>query len=141
MSLDCTICAEGRHGHLCQTSCAMGTTYDEDSNQCTPLGILPTVISLIFLARALSTDKRKRFLSLFVSFPHTLGREIEGERVKQHRDARARETESVSLARTLSLVLARAHCSLSLSLVFSPLVESQTIFCGTCIVTPAYMCM
>ena len=72
MSFDCTICAEGRHGHLCKTSCAMGTTYDEDSNQCTPLGILPTLLSLIFLARALSTDKRKHFLSLFVSFSHSL---------------------------------------------------------------------
>ena len=132
MSLDCTICAEGRHGHLCKTSCAMGTTYDEDSNQCTPLGILPTLLSLIFLACALLTDKRKRFLSLFVFFSHTLEREIEGEREKQHRDARARETESVSLARTFSLVLklACALClslslSLSLTLVFSPLAESQ----------------
>ena len=122
MSLDCTICAEGRHGHLCQTRCAMGTTYDEDSNQCDPRGILPTVISLIFLACALSTDHRHFLLSLFLSFSHT------GEREKKHRDARARETESVSLARTLSLVLARAcalclcpSLSLSLSLVFCPL--------------------
>ena len=126
MSLDCTICAEGRHGHLCMTSCAMGTTYDEDSNQCTPLGILPTLISLIFLACALSTDHRHFFLSLFLSFSHALKREIEGEREKKHRDARARETERVSLVRTLSLVLARACAlclclSLSLSLVFCPL--------------------
>ena len=73
MSLDCTICAEGRHGHLCMTSCAMGTTYDEDSNQCTPLGILPTVISLIFLARAsLPTNANASFLSLSLSHTHSL---------------------------------------------------------------------